>query len=166
MKRLFIILTVLCLLVSFSSCAKKSDVKELLSYQNDTPVYDIVFCSGESEYEMKLALESLTGEYPYRDGRAEITSGALSGVCFEMIDGKLKMLGDGFEYELGHEDAVAVYALFSAFGIEMNAYSNSEGSISKFIGVNEFDLNFEKGEDIPDCIDINSGEYTVKFKKA
>lgn len=170
MKKLFIfvvaVLTAFGLLVFIPSCGGKDAVKEFLAYQDGTPVYDIVLNTGTGEYEMKLALESLTGEYPYRDGRAEITSGALAGIVFEMSGGKLKMLGDGFEYELEHEDALTVYALFSAFGIEMNAYSNADGSTAKFIGINEFTLNFEKGEYIPDSIDINNGEYTVKFKKA
>lgn len=174
MKRLFLIalavLTVMPMLF-LPSCNKSSRVEDMLSYLRQTPTYDVTFCVGESEYPMKITLGEHTGEFPLRDGEAVITSGALEGVSFLMSSSVLTMRGDGFEYEIGLDGAEALCALFAAFGIEASSFADLTQddvgrTVARFDGKYVFTLVFDKGDEKPREITVDTGnlKYILKFK--
>lgn len=175
MKKFVLFVLTLALIIGtvifVPSCKEKSRVEDMLAFERGTPEYDIVYTAGTGEYDMKLTLGSHSGEYAFRDGRAEITDGVLKGVSFEMTSGELKMSGDGFEYSLTETDSPAIYALFSAFGIEASSYADltkdeNGREIAKFNGKHEFTVVFGDNKNVPEEIIINAdgAEYTVKFK--
>ena len=84
-KRLFyafVFLSCIIVIVFTPSCAKKLDVKGMLSYQSVSR-QDISLLLGDHTYPISLTLSD-TSEDNVRDGLALITDGELKDVKFEM----------------------------------------------------------------------------------
>ncbi len=116
------LLLLLCALtpVLFSSCGERLDIGDMLEYQSGAPGYDVILSVGDIEYPMSIELSEM-GE-GVREGKAVISDGPLKDVCFEMSEGKLRMLAGELEYMIDEKDSPALYFLFEAFSLRENDF--------------------------------------------
>lgn len=164
----FIALGVCAVVLLSMSCAEKTDVRKLLSYEAGKPEYDISFCIGDAEYPMHIALEESCDATTYRSGSATLTDGILSGVVFDMKEEKLDMRVGELIYPLTQGDASALYSLFAVFALDENdligATTEDDGTIvARFEDENNITVIFSADTFIPLRAEIGEKSCTIVF---
>ena len=171
-KRLFyafVFLSCIIVIVFTPSCAKKLDVKGMLSYQSVSR-QDISLLLGDHTYPISLTLSD-TSEDNVRDGLALITDGELKDVKFEMSQGNLKMLIGETEYMLSQGDCPSLYMLFCAFAFDEDDFvgatreNGSNVMKARFKNMEEFTLTLDAESFEIKSIDANCGDspFVINF---
>lgn len=154
-KRLFyafIFISCIAVITFTPSCAKKLDVKGMLSYQSAMR-QEISLVLGEHSYPISLTLSD-TSQDNVRDGLALITGGELKDIKFEMSQSVLIMNVHETEYMLSQSDCPSVYMLFSAFAIDEDDFIG----VTRENGSNEMKARFKNNEEYTLTLDAESLE--------